>query len=44
MNNHYEVTDLFEAGQAGEAIRANKDYLFDEVSGPQGPIQGVEDE
>ena len=33
----YEVTDLFEAGNAGETIQAKPDMFADEVSGPLGP-------
>ncbi len=33
----YEVTDLFEAGNAGETIQAKMDRFADEVSGPFGP-------
>ena len=33
----YEVTDLFEAGRAGEMIQAKMDIFADETSGPFGP-------
>lgn len=33
----YEVTDLFEAGDAGETIQAKMDLTLDEVSGFMGP-------
>ena len=33
----YEVTDLFEAGNAGEMIQAKPEMYLDEVSGPFGP-------
>lgn len=33
----YEVTDLFEAGTAGDAIQAKMDFTADEVSGYMGP-------
>ncbi len=44
MNNHYEVTDLFDAGVAAEVVRDDKGVLLDEVSGMVGPPRDVEDE
>ena len=33
----YEVTDLFEAGDAGETIQAKMEVTTDEISGLGGP-------
>ena len=35
--NEYEVTDLFEAGDAGDIIQAKLSLPMDEVSGPLAP-------
>ncbi len=40
----YEVTDLFEAGKAGEMIQAKETTSLDEVSGPVGPIHEAHEE
>ena len=40
----YEVTDLFEAGDAGETIQAKMDITPDEVSGLFGPLSGALEE
>ena len=43
--NNYEVTDLFEVGDAGEIIQTPKYGILDEVAGNDGPNQySLEDE
>jgi hypothetical protein len=43
--DNYEVTDLFEVGEAGEIIQTPKDVFIDEVGGNLGPArQDLEDE
>ena len=34
----YEVTDLFETGDAGETIQTKMEFTPDEVSGMWGPL------
>lgn len=36
MTNNYEVTDLFEVGNAGATIREKGGTLYDELVEPQG--------
>ena len=40
----YDVTDLFEAGTAGEMIREKPEPWIDETSGPMGPPPQALDE
>ena len=42
--NEYEVTDLFEAGKAGETIQAKETITEDEVGGPGGPLSAAYEE
>jgi hypothetical protein len=45
MTTRYEVTDLFEAGNAGTLIQTPKHVLGDDIGGFFGPgSEGVEDE
>jgi hypothetical protein len=43
--NEYEVTEIFEVGDAGEVIQTPKLFFIDEVAGSDGPEQhNLEDE
>ena len=43
--NEYEVTEVFEIGDAGEVIQTPKFAILDEVAGTDGPNQdSIEDE
>jgi len=43
--NEYEVTEVFEIGDAGEVIQTPKSVLVDEIGGPFGPDSNrLEDE
>ncbi len=43
--NEYEVTDVFESGDAGSLIQADKTQPFnDELGGQPGPVMWLEDE
>jgi hypothetical protein len=41
--NNYEVSDVFEVGEAGVLIRDKETIAQDEVSGFQGPLEADED-
>jgi len=41
--NNYEVTDVFEVGDAGILIRDKQPDFFDEIAGPNGvPLEEIE--
>jgi len=43
--NKYEVTEIFEVGDAGEVIQTPKRVVLDEIDGDLGPErQSLEDE
>ncbi|HEY6247807.1 MAG TPA: hypothetical protein VIX17_28000 [Pyrinomonadaceae bacterium] len=43
--NNYEVTEIFEVGDAAEIIQTPKDVALDEIAGSEGPgRQNLEDE
>ena len=41
---NYEVTDLFDAGRAGETIEAKECACFDEIAGYLGSVESSEEE